>query len=308
MSFSFEQVKDAATGRWKDLIFPALGIEVPARPNKHAPCPACGGTDRFRCDDKQGNGTFICTHCGAGDGFHLVQLVRHWDNKQILNEIASILGLSSTSKISDEDRKKWREEQQRKQQQEQEQKIKGYETVKKKAVELWQSVVVSDVISPYLQRKQVSSYGCKIKDNGNLLVPMYDVDGELWNIQEIHSNGFKSFIKHGRVNDCFHVLGELTENTEIICIVEGYATGASVYAATAYTTIVSFNTSNLPKVAKALYSKYPKALYVYCADDDRHSTPPNGGLKAAQKGLAITGGIIVLPDFSLLEDIGENHD
>lgn len=305
MAFSFDQVKDAATGRWKDLIFPALGIDVPAKPNKHSPCPACGGTDRFRCDDKHGNGTFICTNCGSGDGFRLVQLVRHWDNKQILKEIANILGISNASTITEQDRKKWREEQKNKQQLAEQEKQKGYQQAQKIAHEIWNSLQFNINSSPYLVKKMVQNFGCKIRDNGHLIIPMIDIQGQLCNLQEIHENGFKSFLKGGLVNGCFHVIGELTEYTEIICIVEGYATGASVHQATGHVTIITFNTANLPKVAVEIHKKYPKTLLVYCADDDRYSTPPNAGLKAAEKAVEQTGGIIVLPDFSI---VGEYHE
>jgi putative DNA primase/helicase len=35
----------------------------------------CGGKDRWRFDDKDGRGSWICNQCGAGDGFHLLQYV-----------------------------------------------------------------------------------------------------------------------------------------------------------------------------------------------------------------------------------------
>jgi hypothetical protein len=35
---------ERARGRWK-AILPVLGIET--RPNKHGPCPLCGGVDRY---------------------------------------------------------------------------------------------------------------------------------------------------------------------------------------------------------------------------------------------------------------------
>jgi len=32
----------------------------------------CGGTDRFRYDDRKGRGTWFCNQCGSGDGFDLL--------------------------------------------------------------------------------------------------------------------------------------------------------------------------------------------------------------------------------------------
>lgn len=88
---------------------------VPAKKNQHGPCPICGGKDRFRCDDKQGKGTWFCNQCGAGDGFELIVKSRGIDRSEVLKEVGAVLGLSSETKVTDEDRKRWREkaEQQR---------------------------------------------------------------------------------------------------------------------------------------------------------------------------------------------------
>ncbi|MGL6422717.1 primase-helicase zinc-binding domain-containing protein [Aeromonas caviae] len=41
----------AARGQWP-FILAELGLSVPKR-GQHGPCPACGGKDRFRLDDKE---------------------------------------------------------------------------------------------------------------------------------------------------------------------------------------------------------------------------------------------------------------
>ena len=48
--------------------------------------------DRFRFDDKAGNGTFICSHCGAGNGVKFVQLLRGCDFRAAAQEIEKHLG------------------------------------------------------------------------------------------------------------------------------------------------------------------------------------------------------------------------
>lgn len=68
-------VRQLVVGRWPGVLA-ALGVPGPALTGRHGPCPTCGGRDRFRFDDKEGRGTWICSHCGAGDGFKLVMAVR----------------------------------------------------------------------------------------------------------------------------------------------------------------------------------------------------------------------------------------
>ena len=94
----FHPVSDvvaAAGGHWPELLA-AVGITVPSR-GKHGPCPVCGGTDRFRLDDKGGRGTWICSQCDkpAGDGLDLVCRVTGKSPKEAAGLIAPLVGLSA---------------------------------------------------------------------------------------------------------------------------------------------------------------------------------------------------------------------
>lgn len=302
MALTFPQVRDAALGRWIDLIFPAFAITVPTTKNKHGPCPICGGTKPFRCDDKQGKGTWICNHCNAGDGFELIVKARGLSHSEVLKEVGGILGLSSETKVTDADRQKWRENEEKRREQAVEDERKAQEAAAKRAERLWKSKSV-DRDCPYIERKQVKNHGCKINGKGNLLVPLFDINGKIWNVQEIHADGFKPYLKGARLNGCFYIIGEILSEEQIVCIAEGYATGASVFEATSYTTILAFQSGNIDKVGIAIRSKYPNLQLVYCTDDDSHSIPPDAGLKAANKAVAATGGIVVLPEFKTVETI-----
>jgi putative DNA primase/helicase len=68
-------LRERTRGRWF-AILTMLGVDGRCLRNRHGPCPACGGTDRFRWDDKNGDGTFYCNQCGAGSGIDLVMRVR----------------------------------------------------------------------------------------------------------------------------------------------------------------------------------------------------------------------------------------
>lgn len=62
---------DAAQGKWREILS-RLGMDDRHLRNKHTDCPLCGeGKDRYRFDDKDGRGTWICGTCGAGDGMRL---------------------------------------------------------------------------------------------------------------------------------------------------------------------------------------------------------------------------------------------
>lgn len=65
-----EKTAYAARGKWKGILL-SLGVEDVCLTGKHGPCPMCGGEDRFRFDNKEQRGTWICNNCGAGDGMKL---------------------------------------------------------------------------------------------------------------------------------------------------------------------------------------------------------------------------------------------
>ena len=88
-----DEIREQARGHWP-AILSRLAIDVPSSPKKHGPCPVCGGTDRFRCDDKDGSGSWFCNQCTpqAGDGFRLVQNVRGCNFHEALLLVADALG------------------------------------------------------------------------------------------------------------------------------------------------------------------------------------------------------------------------
>ena len=73
-----ESIHDRARGRWMGILT-SVGLEPRYLTGKHTPCPMCRGKDRFRWDDKAGTGSFICSHCGAGNGVDLVMKYKQVD-------------------------------------------------------------------------------------------------------------------------------------------------------------------------------------------------------------------------------------
>jgi putative DNA primase/helicase len=82
---------ERARGRWPEIL-PRLGIGTEFLRNKHGPCPLCGGRDRYRFDDRDGEGTYYCNQCGAGSGIILVRKLNGWDFKTACDAIDAIIG------------------------------------------------------------------------------------------------------------------------------------------------------------------------------------------------------------------------
>ena len=154
---------------------------------------------------------------------------------------------------------------------------------------------------PYLARKGVQSYGLRQAKDGRLVVPMVDADGQIHSLQFIAAQKDdegkdKRFMPGGEAAGKFFWIGS---PGEIICIAEGYATGATVHAATGYAVAVAFDCGNLRPVALALREKHPEAKLVLCADDDWKTTKPivNPGKTKAEDVAREVDGVVALPDF-----------
>ena len=68
----YAEVAALANSRWTQILT-NLGVNPELLTNQHSQCPGCDGKDRFRFDDQEGRGTFICSQGSgellAGDGF-----------------------------------------------------------------------------------------------------------------------------------------------------------------------------------------------------------------------------------------------
>ena len=147
---------------------------------------------------------------------------------------------------------------------------------------------------PYLDKKSVKAHN--IKQLGDeLLIPMYE-SRELKSLQHIQANGFKKFHAGGKTKGTYFTIGGKSSDEEVLCICEGYATGASIFEATGYPVAISFTASNLLLVAQSMRKKFPKARMVICADDD-HKTEGNIGIKKATETALAVNGLLAIPVF-----------
>src|SRR5207253_2133290 len=62
-----DEIHARLASTWPQVLV-QLGIPETALRNRHGPCPACGGTDRFRFDNKHSRGDWFCNHCGGSNG------------------------------------------------------------------------------------------------------------------------------------------------------------------------------------------------------------------------------------------------
>ena len=93
-------VMATAAGQWPRLLIELAGLAPEQLENRHQPCPACGGTDRYRWDRDDGPGGWFCNQCGGrdqrgggGSGMDLLLRLTGWDFATAARRIEAHLAL-----------------------------------------------------------------------------------------------------------------------------------------------------------------------------------------------------------------------
>ena len=148
---------------------------------------------------------------------------------------------------------------------------------------------------PYLATKKVLPYGIYLNESNFLVLPMRDIHNVIWNVQYIRADGQKRFLAGGRKKGCFLSIGHLSASTKAY-VCEGYATGASIHAATGAPVIVAFDAGNIDPVLADVSKKYPALMLIIAADNDAYGEF-NRGLDAARRAASKYKCSYVLPCF-----------
>jgi phage/plasmid primase-like uncharacterized protein len=159
---------------------------------------------------------------------------------------------------------------------------------------------------PYLDRKRVAPNGARIVHTA-LVIPARTVDGDLRGLQFISADGKKLWMTGSRPTGAFYRVGAAHDALERVVITEGFATAASIHAATGDTVLVAFSCGNLKPVAEAAHQKYPPAEIIIAADDDR-GTKGNPGIRDAIAAAIEVGGTVADPGSALVDKETDFND
>ncbi|MGZ4954401.1 MAG: toprim domain-containing protein [Methylobacter sp.] len=161
-----------------------------------------------------------------------------------------------------------------------------------KARFIWSNskTVTAQTQHPYLIKKNIQPHGVRLYRDDALVIPVYDENKQMVNLQMIQPDGAKRFLSGGRKKGCFAVIGKV-EAGSIIQACEGWATGASLHESTGHFTVVALDAGNLEPVARVFRRLYPDNQIIICGDNDESGT----GQKAARAAAVAVGGKYILP-------------
>ena len=173
----------------------------------------------------------------------------------------------------------------------------------KRAYAKWMNAEPASPDHPYLTRKGVAAYNLRQDKQGNLMVPGYDEHGRIQTLEYINKDGAKWYEKDCPKRGAMAILPDQDAlKGEVILMVEGYATGASVHQATGLPVAVAFDAGNIKDAALAIRRQMPHVKLTICADNDaRISDDRNVGVLKAKEAAAAVGAKVVVADFSKSE-------
>ncbi|HHG8881050.1 zinc-binding domain of primase-helicase family protein [Enterobacter hormaechei] len=306
------EVTHAAAGNWP-YVLAGLSIDVPDSSRRHAPCPACGGTDRFRFDDN-GRGSFICNQCGAGDGLDLIKKVNNCDTTQAAQLAADVLGIDYRAAQTDPAAASQRREQleaDRQQREQERQQQAAYDAEQRRATfarlyaGMRQSVTQGE--SEYLIAKGLDGFTFPLLPDGSILLELVDDSGVVAAAQTITPQGEKRLLTGSAKRGAYHAVNAPGQPQEVI-IAEGLATTLSAHLmCPAALAVCAIDAGNLLPVADFMRQQYPQAQIIIAADNDRLDDKPNTGTERAEKAASAVAGYVAVPPTDYKADWNDYH-
>ena len=300
--YDIEKIKSMANGQWLSIIR-SCGMDIDGVKNRHEGCPICGdGVKRFRLDDLRGDGTWICNHCGSGDGIGLIDLYMR-GFKPAIEFVAGYLGISEETNIDqsaiDARKAETAAKNKLRAQYEADQKLEA-QSIAANGASLIMQHSIPHSGHEYLTTKHIAgktawimpaSFIIPISDGrtldiiGSLIIPVINERRELVNVQIIKPDGFKMFLLDAQITGAFHLIGSVRAGDTIL-IGEGYATMDTMRAATSMPCVVGFNSNNLHSVSLIIDNLYPANKKLIIADNDWHNNHKPCGNVGLIKGMA----------------------
>ncbi|MGG2141608.1 toprim domain-containing protein [Symbiopectobacterium sp. RP] len=268
MTTFVDDVRLKASGHW-DPILERLGISTN---RKESECPHCGGNTRYRFDDLEGRGTYLCSHCGAGTGLDLVMKVFQCSAPEAAGKVAEAMAMPLPEP--------------------KQAKEKPQTDIAGKVAAL--AAKASTGQSAYLASKGLQC-PFPILSDGSLLLVLKNGAGATTGAQVIKPDGSKRLVA-GTVKKGAFCKVNSVESTETVIIAEGLATALSVQQFRPDATIIAaVDAGNLLPAAQVMRQRCPDAQIIIAADNDIKPDERNTGKEKAESAATAVSGWVTLP-------------
>jgi putative DNA primase/helicase len=242
------------------------------------------GKTRYRFDDKDGRGTYYCSHCGAGTGLDLVMKVNQCGAREAAELVAEAMALPMPEP------KPARE--------------KPQTDISGKVAGM--AAKAASGQSAYLTSKGLQCL-FPILSDGSLVLVLKNGAGAVTGAQVIKPDGSKRLVAGTVKKGAFHII-QPVDFPETVILAEGLATTLSVNLMRPNAlAVVAVDAGNLLPVAEVMRRRYPEARIIIAADNDIKPGEPNTGKEAAEKAAKAVSGWVALPQYEEKADWNDCH-
>ena len=286
-----DKVKIAARYQWPQILQSLLGLNdkqtSPAFKNIGAPCPLCGGNDRYSFKNSE-SGDWACRNCrNGGDGFSLIMKVTGCSFPDSVKSVAEFLRVDEPSsrieymRLTDSSLPPCQKEY-------------DLDNDSARVIEqaLWDKAIVN-ASHPWVEFKRLSDVAagiCRSSSDG-LLIPVYSRAGARVSHQRVFESKAgvykKGFHKGIPIKGC---LVEFGVDAPVVLIAGSFADVDAAFQLSGEKcwAICAFSDGQIPIVAEYAAEKYPASRIVICADNDESGK--SSALKAIQRlpGVAVS--------------------
>lgn len=211
---------------------------------------------------------------------------------------------SNANPPSQEEREAARQDGEKARKQAEHERTEAYAKAASECAAQWAKLEPATAAHEYLQRKEIAPHLARVDSSGKLALPVFDARGDMQSLQFIAPDGSKRFYPGGKMVGGLLYLGKPTDGKPLV-LVEGYATGVSIFEAAGVAVCVGFAGSNLRHVAETLRRLFPNSPLLVAGDLDEHGAGRKYAEAAAEAGAPAR---VVFPVFADGRAAGDFND
>ncbi|MGX8942226.1 DUF927 domain-containing protein [Symbiopectobacterium sp. Eva_TO] len=268
MTTFVDDIRLKANGHWEPIL-ERLGISTN---RKESECPSCGGQTRYRFDDLEGRGTYLCSHCGSGTGLDLVMKVKQCTAPEATAMVAEVMSMPLPEKKPAKE--------------------KPLRPIAERVAALMKATHMGE--SVYLNNKGLQGPHPLLKD-GSLLLVLRTMAGTVTGAQTIRPTGEKRLLVGTKKQGAFIPVGNIPENPDSVVITEGYATALSLAVCGAEVILAAIDAGNLLSVAQVARERWPQTPIIIAGDNDVTPEGKNVGKHAAEEAARAASCLFAVP-------------
>lgn len=156
-----------------------------------------------------------------------------------------------------------------------------------------------DTAHGYVARKGITPYYARQDKDASIVLPIHAAVGALQSLQFIGADGGKRFLYQGKIKGRRLFIGASVNGSPLV---EGWATGCSIYEATGKVVVIGFSGSNMDDVATDLHRQFPDSPLQVAGDLDAHDK----SLEYAQAAAGVC--VVLMSSFADGRNRGDFND